>query len=131
MSESGGNNSPVQPVTYLHSHCALCGIPKEEGASGFMFCGRCRFVVYCSKEHQVAHYKAHKGVCRVNNWFPDSKSALASAACAVNQCPCKQWQQMPSSSSNSQINDAGSATSNNGILILYITGLCYEQHVFF
>jgi len=39
------------------SHCAFCG------NSASSKCGACTLVVYCSKEHQKAHWKQHKNEC--------------------------------------------------------------------
>ena len=45
--------------------CALpgCGA-KEAHPAHFKRCAACRAVVYCSKEHQVQDWPAHKAVCK-------------------------------------------------------------------
>lgn len=37
--------------------CALCGIAANSK------CAACSLVMYCSKEHQKAHWKKHKHEC--------------------------------------------------------------------
>jgi hypothetical protein len=46
-------------------HCALgsCGA-RELHASHFKLCGACKTVVYCSREHQAAHWRQHKAACK-------------------------------------------------------------------
>jgi hypothetical protein len=45
--------------------CALdsCGA-RELHASQFKLCGACKTVVYCSREHQAAHWRQHKAACK-------------------------------------------------------------------
>jgi hypothetical protein len=45
--------------------CALdsCGA-REVHVSHFKLCGTCKAVVYCSKEHQAAHWRQHKAACK-------------------------------------------------------------------
>jgi hypothetical protein len=45
--------------------CALdsCGA-REVHASQFKLCGACKTVVYCSREHQAAHWRQHKAACK-------------------------------------------------------------------
>lgn len=38
-------------------HCAICGVAASNK------CAACSLVVYCSKEHQKAHWKKHKNEC--------------------------------------------------------------------
>ncbi len=40
--------------------CELCG-----QFNNLMTCGACKCAWYCSKEHQVSHWKAHKKECRI------------------------------------------------------------------
>ena len=45
--------------------CALSGCSaREMHAAHFKSCAACRGVAYCSKEHQVAHWPAHKKACK-------------------------------------------------------------------
>ena len=45
--------------------CALAGCGnKEANVSHFSRCSACKTVVYCSKEHQVADWPAHKKACK-------------------------------------------------------------------
>lgn len=37
--------------------CAICGVPASNK------CAACSLIVYCSKEHQKAHWKTHKNEC--------------------------------------------------------------------
>jgi hypothetical protein len=48
----------------LHA-CALpeCGA-REVHAKQFRMCAACRGAVYCSREHQQLHWRAHKAACR-------------------------------------------------------------------
>ncbi|XP_026286214.1 egl nine homolog 1 isoform X1 [Frankliniella occidentalis] len=39
--------------------CEFCG-----SVNNLLRCGRCRSVVYCSKDHQLKHWKKHKSVCK-------------------------------------------------------------------
>lgn len=41
----------------INSRCAVCGISASSK------CAACTLVVYCSKEHQKAHWKQHKNEC--------------------------------------------------------------------
>lgn len=41
----------------INSYCAICGVVANNK------CGACSLVVYCSKEHQKAHWKKHKNEC--------------------------------------------------------------------
>lgn len=45
--------------------CAFAGCEKETVLDGTALkaCKKCKEVFYCSKEHQVAHWKIHKSVC--------------------------------------------------------------------
>lgn len=42
---------------FLNCYCAICGITASNK------CAACSLVVYCSKEHQKAHWKKHKNEC--------------------------------------------------------------------
>jgi len=42
------------------AQCANCARVSVQ----LMLCGRCKAVRYCGRTCQVAHYKAHKAVCR-------------------------------------------------------------------
>ena len=45
--------------------CALSGCSaREMHAAHFKSCAACRGVAYCSKEHHVAHWPAHKKACK-------------------------------------------------------------------
>ncbi len=45
--------------------CAADGCAAREAyVSQFKLCGACKTVVYCSKEHQAAHWPAHKQACK-------------------------------------------------------------------
>ena len=45
--------------------CALAGCgARERHPSHFKACAACRAVVYCSKEHQVQDWSAHKAACK-------------------------------------------------------------------
>lgn len=39
------------------TNCAVCGVSASSK------CASCSLVVYCSKEHQKAHWKKHKNEC--------------------------------------------------------------------
>jgi hypothetical protein len=41
-----------------------CTVTGTDGTQSTLKCARCRAVYYCSKEHQTAHWKEHKAVCR-------------------------------------------------------------------
>jgi len=45
--------------------CAFCG-KKSDRDHEFNFCSQCKRVTYCSKEHQKAHWKEHKQVCKLS-----------------------------------------------------------------
>jgi hypothetical protein len=89
--------SPQQSYRrYFHACCALCGLQNGVGLTEFQFCGKCRIVVYCSRDHQVAHWKMHKRFCKENAWdvnVEDSSAGdlLASANCGYLSCSCKNW----------------------------------------
>ena len=44
--------------------CELNRLDKSTGQVKFQKCSRCRAVIYCSRECQVAHYPHHKRLCR-------------------------------------------------------------------
>jgi CelD/BcsL family acetyltransferase involved in cellulose biosynthesis len=45
--------------------CALAACAaREVHASQFKACGACKTVVYCSREHQLADWPAHKAACK-------------------------------------------------------------------
>ena len=39
---------------------------REQHRGAFKACGACRGVVYCCKEHQTAHWPAHKAACKAS-----------------------------------------------------------------
>lgn len=40
-------------------NCEICGVPAN------LKCSNCKNVIYCSKEHQKAHWKkCHKNECK-------------------------------------------------------------------
>lgn len=41
----------------INCYCEICGVAANNK------CGACSLVVYCSKEHQKAHWKKHKNEC--------------------------------------------------------------------
>jgi hypothetical protein len=43
----------------MNSFCDICGSPSK------LHCGSCRKVFYCSKDHQIVGWKAHKKCCQV------------------------------------------------------------------
>lgn len=48
--------------------CEICG-----KTSGLKSCGRCLLVNYCSREHQLQHWKDHKQWCRkFDNYNPET-----------------------------------------------------------
>ena len=47
--------------------CELNRLDKSTGQVKFKQCSRCRAVIYCSRECQVAHYPEHKRLCRVHS----------------------------------------------------------------
>jgi len=44
--------------------CEVCGETKESLGKSLLACSVCAKVCYCSKEHQVQDWKAHKGGCK-------------------------------------------------------------------
>ena len=44
--------------------CELNKLDKSTGKVKFKQCSRCKTVIYCSRECQVAHYPEHKRLCR-------------------------------------------------------------------
>ena len=44
--------------------CELNKLDKSTGQVKFKKCSRCKAVIYCSRECQVAHYPEHKRLCR-------------------------------------------------------------------
>jgi hypothetical protein len=45
--------------------CALNScVAREVHVSQFKLCGACKTAVYCSKEHQAAHWRDHKAACK-------------------------------------------------------------------
>ena len=44
--------------------CELNKLDKSTGKVKFKNCSRCKAVIYCSRECQVAHYPEHKRLCR-------------------------------------------------------------------
>ena len=44
--------------------CELNKLDKSTGKVKFKKCSRCKAVIYCSRECQVAHYPEHKRLCR-------------------------------------------------------------------
>ena len=44
--------------------CELNRLDKSTGEVKFKLCSRCKAVIYCSRECQVAHYPDHKRLCR-------------------------------------------------------------------
>ena len=47
--------------------CELNKLDQSAGQVKFKQCGRCRTVIYCSKECQVAHYPEHKRLCTAHS----------------------------------------------------------------
>ncbi|PYH94324.1 hypothetical protein BO71DRAFT_430056 [Aspergillus ellipticus CBS 707.79] len=60
----------LAPTTPLPVGCGYCG-----SKANLKFCGACKTVVYCSRDHQLKHYNAHKTACylvaesRERYWF--------------------------------------------------------------
>jgi len=92
----------LREYRYYHSECALCGLLQKEPEGGgggeddeskqFQFCGKCRVVVYCSRDHQISHWKVHKSFCKANEWKRDNPAvSAASAACSYVNCRCRSW----------------------------------------
>ena len=44
--------------------CELNKLDKSTGKTKFKQCSRCKAVIYCSRECQVAHFPEHKRLCR-------------------------------------------------------------------
>ncbi len=55
-----GKELSLKPECVARAGCAAAGCASEEASS---VCGRCEAVRYCSRECQVADWKAHKGAC--------------------------------------------------------------------
>ncbi|XP_023726166.1 egl nine homolog 1 isoform X1 [Cryptotermes secundus] len=68
--------------------CQVCGV------TGRVFvCSRCKHVYYCSKEHQVLHFKKHKAFCkrnRVDKREDDNTQSLDSKKISVVQAESKE-----------------------------------------
>jgi hypothetical protein len=61
--------------------CALPSCSAQEAhVSHFKLCAACKTVVYCSKEHQAAHWPEHKRACKAAH-------AAAAAAAELQQHP--------------------------------------------
>ncbi|KDR75909.1 hypothetical protein GALMADRAFT_248699 [Galerina marginata CBS 339.88] len=54
--------------------CHWCAKKQEPGQKPFQACARCKEVIYCSKECQVASWPLHKGPCKLSS---DAKAATA------------------------------------------------------
>ncbi len=55
-----GKELSLKAECVARAGCAASGCGSEEASS---VCGRCEAVRYCSRECQVADWKAHKGAC--------------------------------------------------------------------
>lgn len=44
---------------------SICHVCKEYKEGRLKRCGSCKFVAYCSKEHQISDWKNHKQICRL------------------------------------------------------------------
>ena len=71
-SEEEQHASQMQPpASVQEAGCGVCGRQtRADGKPGKLLrCSRCKSVVYCCKEHQLAHWKrgGHKHECRANN----------------------------------------------------------------
>jgi len=50
---------------YVTRHCAICEVRKN-----LKYCAKCRITRYCSRDHQVLHWKTHKPYCkRIQSFF--------------------------------------------------------------
>ena len=47
--------------------CELSKLDQSTGQVKFKQCGRCKAVIYCSKECQLAHYPEHKRLCTAHS----------------------------------------------------------------
>lgn len=59
----GGNRLHAMAASQCKRSCELCGV-AEEVRGDYKACGRCRNAFYCSREHQEAHWSAHKPDCK-------------------------------------------------------------------
>ena len=51
-------------IRCANPNCKLNKLDKSTGKLKFKQCSRCKAVIYCSRECQVAHYPEHKRLCR-------------------------------------------------------------------
>ena len=67
MVHHNGFNNTVRTAAAAseRSSCALASCETREAhPQHFKRCAACRTVAYCSREHQVADWPAHKAVCK-------------------------------------------------------------------
>ncbi|KAK5732564.1 hypothetical protein LTR17_010379 [Elasticomyces elasticus] len=55
------NDSAVPPIMKV---CGICGSNAQTNGGTLFKCGRCKSVLYCSKECQVKDWPLHKAVCK-------------------------------------------------------------------
>jgi len=55
-------SNPVPVQAGCPKDCALCG-KGSGGETKLMRCSKCSVTYYCSREHQIAHWKVHKSEC--------------------------------------------------------------------
>lgn len=67
------------------STCSVCGVVAK------FSCGRCESVLYCSKEHQREHWKAHKAGCRSLGAIIDEAISRAKKAAPVQRGKGSCW----------------------------------------
>ena len=53
-------------IRCANTTCELNKLDQSTGQVKFKQCSRCRAVIYCSRECQVAHYPEHKRLCRAH-----------------------------------------------------------------
>jgi hypothetical protein len=67
--ETGERNAAAAASAAAHGlqACALpeCGA-REVHAKQFRMCAACRGAVYCGREHQQLHWRAHKAACNAS-----------------------------------------------------------------
>ena len=51
-------------IRCANTSCELNKLDKSTGQVKFKMCSRCKAVIYCSRECQVAHYPEHKRLCK-------------------------------------------------------------------
>ncbi|KAF5322446.1 hypothetical protein D9619_001799 [Psilocybe cf. subviscida] len=82
MSDAASKDPHFKGQSRVLKVCHWCAKKQEPGQKPFQACGRCKEVIYCSKECQVASWPLHKVPCKMNasNGLAQNPEIAASVA---------------------------------------------------